>query len=246
MPFPVRELVGAGLGGIGGGFLGRKSALSGSERDRRDVNKRTLTGALVGAGLGGIVGHAFGSKLRDQYRQEAELTARQAKWKSDSAANHKKWADNRAKWESDFADRKKKWGFTDEPHTPPGSAHHYTYSDPFGGYRPGGSSGRSGRYNPPHSGSAKSVPEGYSFNLNTGKFVKIPDYAKNIKTKSEAKSGYQAEAFKHHPDRGGDVAKMKDINSEWTAYEGSEHHSKLASVMSESFLEELLLILKES
>lgn len=40
-------------------------------------------------------------------------------------------------------------------------------------------------------------------------------YFENIKTVEEAKKTYRALAFEHHPDKGGDVEKMKIINKEY-------------------------------
>ena len=51
-----------------------------------------------------------------------------------------------------------------------------------------------------------------------------------VKTKKEAYDFYRKAAFKHHPDRGGDLEKMKNINEEFDAFKKSPLFSKLAMV----------------
>lgn len=71
--------------------------------------------------------------------------------------------------------------------------------------------------------------------------MKPPAWAKGAKTKADAKKAYRAEAFKHHPDRGGDQNKMKDLNNQWENFQQSEHFNKLSGVLP-SFFDELDLI----
>lgn len=71
--------------------------------------------------------------------------------------------------------------------------------------------------------------------------VSTPAWMGNVKTKTDAKKAWRAQAQKHHPDRGGNAETMKKINAEWDAFENSDNFKKLAGVLP-SFLDELMEI----
>lgn len=50
----------------------------------------------------------------------------------------------------------------------------------------------------------------------------------NVKTKKEAQKLYRKQAMKYHPDRGGDPAKMSEVNKAWEIFQNSSHFQKLA------------------
>tara|TARA_B100000131_G_scaffold278352_1_gene282769 strand:- start:5832 stop:6932 length:1101 start_codon:yes stop_codon:yes gene_type:complete len=50
----------------------------------------------------------------------------------------------------------------------------------------------------------------------------------NVKTKKEAQKLYRKQAMKYHPDRGGDPAKMSEVNKAWETFQNSSHFQKLA------------------
>lgn len=69
-------------------------------------------------------------------------------------------------------------------------------------------------------------------------------YFKNIKNLSELRKLYYKLALKHHPDRGGDLAIMQAINSEYEAYSkklinGNNDFSNLRKVYERDVSEEL-------
>jgi len=54
------------------------------------------------------------------------------------------------------------------------------------------------------------------------------DWLKGVKTKAEAKQRYHAEAMRHHPDRGGDLRKMQDLNTLWNRVQNHPNFQKWA------------------
>lgn len=57
----------------------------------------------------------------------------------------------------------------------------------------------------------------------------IPSELRKIRTKNEFRKAWRAEAMKHHPDRGGNPEKMKDVNVAYEAFRRSPHYEKLAA-----------------
>ncbi len=49
-----------------------------------------------------------------------------------------------------------------------------------------------------------------------------------VKTKAEAKKAFRRKAMKHHPDRGGSVEKMKEVNDAWEVFSKSDDFRKMA------------------
>jgi hypothetical protein len=50
-----------------------------------------------------------------------------------------------------------------------------------------------------------------------------PHWARDVRTQEEAKTRMRAEAMKHHPDRGGDSEKMKEVNRAWEEWTGNPY-----------------------
>jgi curved DNA-binding protein CbpA len=63
---------------------------------------------------------------------------------------------------------------------------------------------------------------------------------KGVKTKADAKKAFKAAALRHHPDRGGSEARMKDLNSAWEDFVKSPNYEKLAMVSWASIADKLL------
>lgn len=60
----------------------------------------------------------------------------------------------------------------------------------------------------------------------------------SVKTKADAHRHFKREAMKHHPDRGGDPAKMAKVNAAWTEFKSHpDGFEKLAS--SNNFLDKI-------
>lgn len=70
-----------------------------------------------------------------------------------------------------------------------------------------------------------------------------PAWLKGVKTKTDAKVKFREQAKIHHPDRGGSEERMKQINSEWDAYQ-KHGFNKLSFVMP-SFFSELREIYRD-
>jgi hypothetical protein len=68
----------------------------------------------------------------------------------------------------------------------------------------------------------------------------MPEWLKGVKSKAEAKAKFRDLARQHHPDRGGNVEKMKKINAEWEAAQAHHEFPKTASVS--AFVDELFEI----
>lgn len=58
----------------------------------------------------------------------------------------------------------------------------------------------------------------------------VPSWLKGVKTKQEAKNAYRAQAMKHHPDRGGNAERMKEVNTAWDSFQ-KHHFDKLSSAL---------------
>lgn len=76
------------------------------------------------------------------------------------------------------------------------------------------------------------------------------NYFKDINDLSELRKIYYQLAFKHHPDRGGDVATMQTINAEYEKYskmliDGNTDFSNLRKVYETEVSEELQLKINE-
>jgi predicted double-glycine peptidase len=65
----------------------------------------------------------------------------------------------------------------------------------------------------------------------------MPDWLKGSKNKADAKIRYRAAATQHHPDRGGNEEKMKQINADWDKWQGFWKEAMLRA-----FSEELVKI----
>jgi len=65
--------------------------------------------------------------------------------------------------------------------------------------------------------------------------VEVPSWLKGVKTKADAKAAFRSQAMRHHPDRGGSLEKMKEVNVAWEAFARSPHFEKLSA----AFFDEL-------
>lgn len=73
-----------------------------------------------------------------------------------------------------------------------------------------------------------------------------PKWTSGVTSKADAKKIYRKKAFELHPDRGGSAEAMSSLNSEWDAFQKSDHFNKLSSVRLRAFLEELRDIYQEA
>lgn len=215
-----RGAVVGGALGAGIGALTSRNPYSQKDGKWKKLTKKEHTAKRVshvlgGASLGAYGGAAIGEGL-GTIKRHVNFHKGQASHYREQARMHQedasdfKWKYQRAKSDSDF------WRSNSE-HWRAGSRDR---SSP----PPGGS--YSSRSAPPPSSAPPPVNK--------------PDWLKDVKTRADAKKAYRATAKAHHPDRGGDPNKMKEVNSDWAKWKG---HFKEA--MFSAFADELEKIARE-
>lgn len=68
----------------------------------------------------------------------------------------------------------------------------------------------------------------------------VPEWLKGVKTKTDAKKAYHAQASQHHPDKGGNAEKFKEVAGDWEHYK--KHHFDKLSHFLPGFFNELSFI----
>lgn len=230
--FANPELAGAGIGGVLGG--GAAAISSSSAEARQDFNrfavfemvrdgfkpgtkeyqdeldkrskKSVLTlaaiGGVTGAALGGYAGHEVRKAKRAHKKRQEYYDKQDRAWEKTKEKAKEEWKNKSEGW-NPFDD----FDFSD-----------FGFDGNFGrGFNSNFKSGR-GR------GAGGSRP--FTSNISSAK--KTLGVTGNEKTKAEVKKAYRAQAMKHHPDRGGDENKMKEVNNAWEEIQQSSWFEKLS------------------
>jgi gas vesicle protein len=206
-------LLGVGAGGVSGAYTGATLPVTGN-KEKRINNFRTnvLTGAATGAVMGGAYGFYHGNKM---HKNDLKWKKYHEDFKAQSDASNKAWEEElnkaREQTKKHREDFNKKYKYDNSWEEESNRARERTRQ-----WRESSKSRREsawdefkrgGQY-----GSAKSTYE----NNSMGTIGKGFDGTLNSQTKKvDALKKYKEHALKHHPDKGGTLKDMQDINAVW-------------------------------
>lgn len=200
----VGTTIGATLGGSAGAVAGynKKDELGRKPSRSQRVNNAIFHGAIDGV-IGGLAGRSISRSRRD-----IKILNRTDRMVNKAYDNQAKEAEKRY---YEFRDRNRRYYEQQQ------QQRQKQYEDFFKDFGKGHNSGSSG--------SSSGGKSNYGFRNSTGSIHDILNDleapAGGFKTKAEATKHFKRMSMKHHPDRGGDVEKMKKIN---TAFDKFKAH----------------------